>query len=95
MKVQVLLSAPMLWVEQLLPPVVSLGKRDRQRAGVMRAKRSPIDDLDSKRLATSINHFYGSVAKMAIAPPCHGGDRGFDPHRSRQRPLVKSNVLLY
>ena len=83
MKVQVLLSAPMLWVEQLLPPVVSLGKRDRQRAGVMRAKRSPIDDLDSKRLATSINHFYGSVVQLARILACHAKGRGFKPRRSR------------
>ena len=68
-KVQVLLSAPMLWVEQLLPPVVSLGKRDRQRAGVMRAKRSPIDDLDSKRLATSINHYYSPEDKQQSRHP--------------------------
>ena len=83
MKVQVLLSAPTLWVEQLLPPVVSLGKRDRQRAGVMRAKRSPIDDLDSKRLATSINHFYGPVVQLVRTPPCHGGGQGFESPSGR------------
>ena len=25
------------------------------------------------------------VAKSAIAPPCHGGDRGFEPHQGRQK----------
>ena len=34
------------------------------------------------------NGFYGLVAQLVRAPPCHGGGRGFDPHPGRYISLL-------